>query len=162
MYKKILVPLDGSERAESILAHVRALARDVADPETRTREVVLLQVFELPHITSLSRGAGEEFASLLPLEPAELQERVAAARAYLAGQTAALTSSGLYARYRVAFGPVAATILQVAEEENADLVAMASHGRSGMPGVYYGSVAAAILQRIDRPLLIVRTDSVED
>jgi nucleotide-binding universal stress UspA family protein len=56
----------------------------------------------------------------------------------------------------VEIGPVVATIMRVAAEEAADLIAMASHGRGGPTDVYYGSVAAGILQRIDRPLLIVR------
>ncbi|MCB0075487.1 MAG: universal stress protein, partial [Caldilineaceae bacterium] len=53
-------------------------------------------------------------------------------------------------------GPIVRTILDVAERENADLIAMASHGRSGLARVFYGSVAAGVLQSADRPLLIVR------
>jgi nucleotide-binding universal stress UspA family protein len=47
-------------------------------------------------------------------------------------------------------------ILDVAAKENADLIALASHGRSGLARVFYGSVASAILQRADRPLLLIR------
>jgi nucleotide-binding universal stress UspA family protein len=46
--------------------------------------------------------------------------------------------------------------MRVARQEEVDLIAMASHGRGGMTDVFYGSAAAGILQRIDRPLLIVR------
>ena len=48
-------------------------------------------------------------------------------------------------------------IIDVAKRENADLVTMASHGRSGFYREFYGSVAAGVLQRIDRPLLIIRS-----
>ena len=49
------------------------------------------------------------------------------------------------------------TIVSVAQRENADLLAIASHGRSGLSRVFYGSVAAGIMQKIDRPMLIIRT-----
>ncbi len=42
------------------------------------------------------------------------------------------------------------------EQEDADLIAIASHGRTGLAQVFYGSVAAGVLQRIDRPLLLIR------
>ena len=43
----------------------------------------------------------------------------------------------------------------------ADLIAMASHGRTGMSQVFYGSVAAGVLHRVDRPLLLVRARGAE-
>jgi nucleotide-binding universal stress UspA family protein len=52
---------------------------------------------------------------------------------------------------------VAPSIITVAEREEIDLIAMASHGRSGLPQMFYGSVAAAVLHKIDRPLLLVRS-----
>ena len=52
---------------------------------------------------------------------------------------------------------VVKAIIDAAERENADLVAMASHGRSGLSRAFYGSVAAGVLQRIDRPLLLIRS-----
>ena len=44
----------------------------------------------------------------------------------------------------------------MAARENADLIAMASHGRTGLGRVFYGSVAAGVLHRADRPLLLIR------
>jgi nucleotide-binding universal stress UspA family protein len=49
------------------------------------------------------------------------------------------------------------TIIQTAKEHAVDLVAMASHGRTGLERVFYGSVAAGVLQSVDRPLLLVRS-----
>ena len=54
-------------------------------------------------------------------------------------------------------GQVVPSIVDLAEREKVDLVAMASHGRSGLSRFYYGSVAAGVLHRIERPLLIVRS-----
>jgi nucleotide-binding universal stress UspA family protein len=48
-------------------------------------------------------------------------------------------------------------IIEAAESEGADLIAMASHGRSGLSQCFYGSVAAGVLHRVDRPLLVVRS-----
>jgi nucleotide-binding universal stress UspA family protein len=58
-------------------------------------------------------------------------------------------------------GSVVSAIISTAEKENADLMAMASHGLGGSTRTFYGGVAAGILQRIDRPLLIVRSRRVE-
>ena len=53
--------------------------------------------------------------------------------------------------------PVVETIIEAATNEDADLIAMASHGRGGLSRIFYGSVAAGILNRVDRPLFIVRS-----
>jgi nucleotide-binding universal stress UspA family protein len=49
-------------------------------------------------------------------------------------------------------------IIKAAERENTYLMVFASHGRNGLYRVFYGSVAAGVLNRIDRPLLIIRSD----
>jgi nucleotide-binding universal stress UspA family protein len=58
-------------------------------------------------------------------------------------------------------GPVVEAILTTAECEKVDLIAMASHGRTGLAQVFYGSVAAGVLNRIDRPLLLVRSQETK-
>jgi nucleotide-binding universal stress UspA family protein len=57
----------------------------------------------------------------------------------------------------VTCGPVVGTILDVAKREGVDLIAIASHGRSGLPRVFYGSVAAGVLHGVNRPLLVIRS-----
>jgi len=66
-------------------------------------------------------------------------------------------TTGNLNRKRVEIGPVVETIITVAEGEGADLIAMASHGRTGLSRVFYGSIAAGVLQRVDRPLLLIRS-----
>jgi nucleotide-binding universal stress UspA family protein len=80
------------------------------------------------------------------------------ANAYVAKLTGGFRTKGLDASPLVKYGPVVQTILEVAEQEKADLIAMASHGRTGLARVFYGSVAAGVLQRADRPLLLIRAD----
>ena len=62
------------------------------------------------------------------------------------------------ARAFITHGPVVEAIIKAAEREKTDLMAFAGHGRNGLYRVFYGSVAAGILHRIDRPLLLIRSD----
>lgn len=148
MYKTLLVPLDGSGVAEAILPHVTELASRYEG------EVVLLQVMELPHLAGMTSGAG--FDALQQVSVEQVQAQVREAQVYLEQQVATLQAVGIRGRWLIEFGPVVAGIIRTAQTVNADLIAMASHGRGGQSDVYYGSVAAGVLQRIDRPLLIVR------
>ena len=146
MYHTILVPLDGSRRAERILAHVEDLAR-VFDSR-----LVLLSVVE-PDLASVGmHGAPAEFY----LDA--FQRKIDEAEAYLAGLAGELRARNLQTRALVERGPVVSTIIGIAAREAVDLVAMASHGRTGVSRVFYGSVAAGVLHSIDRPLLVVRAD----
>jgi nucleotide-binding universal stress UspA family protein len=150
MYKTILVPLDGSQRAEAILPHVEELATLYGS------SIALLRVFELPHLTPVTADADDVFGALPQLDRDQLQELLTDAQTYLQSVCQRMKETGIDAGYRIAYGPIAATIIKTAADENAELIAMASHGCSGIAGVYYGSVAAGVLQRVDRPLLIVR------
>ena len=151
MYKTILVPLDGSARAERILPHIEELAQQFH------ARVVLLQVvgqeemaMKMPSEAQYSREMGVTTGRIADRPPAE------AAQTYLSSKQARLQGQRIDTDIRVASGPVVQSIIDVAETENADLIAMASHGRSGLGHVFYGSVAAGVLHRIDRPLLIIR------
>ena len=148
MYQTILVPLDGSDVAEAILPHAAELAR-LCDAS-----VTFLNVIELPHNIPPERGEGS--SGLPHVTAADVERQVQEARRYLDELTAREADKGIVARGLVEHGPIVATILRLAAEQSVDLIAMASHGRGGLADVYYGSVAAGVLQRIDRPLLIVR------
>jgi nucleotide-binding universal stress UspA family protein len=145
MIEKILVPLDGSHRAETILPHVEEIAL------FRKATVILVQV--LPplmfpvSVTDVAIGQRME----------DLRQRAEDARLYLAGIQGMFREKGIAARKVTETGPVVDAILAAAAREGVDLIAMASHGRSGLSRVFYGSVAAGILQRVDRPLLLVRS-----
>jgi nucleotide-binding universal stress UspA family protein len=150
MYKTILVPLDGSKRAEAILPHIEEMAAHYGS------SVVFLRVFEIPHLTPVMTVSDDDYEALPHLSHEQLQGLVVDAKNYLSGVCKQMTDQGISGRYLVEYGPIAATIINTAVREKADLIAMASHGSSGLEGVYYGSVAAGVLQRVDRPLLIVR------
>ena len=145
MYQVVLVPLDRSKRAEAILPHVEQLARRY------TAQVVFLQVIEVvknaPYVLGPSFDLSQETLTRWTTE----------AEAYLAKIQGEFREKGIETRTRVEIGPVVETIITVAEGEGADLIAMASHGRTGLSRVFYGSIAAGVLQRVDRPLLLIRS-----
>lgn len=150
MYKTILVPLDGSELAEAVLPHVESLATLCGS------RVILLQVIELSHQV----GRMDKAVDGLPhVTAGEMEQQIHEAQRYLDGTAEWIRAKGIDAHARLEYGPVVATIVLMAAQEDAGLIAMASHGRGGLSDVYYGSVAAGVLQRIDRPLLFVRAQS---
>ena len=146
MFKRILVPLDGSKRAETIIPHVEDLAR-----RNDKSQVILLQVVEPVPATIYMADP------VPPLDPTVIDRVYKDARSYLERLQARLRKKGIRAHVHVLLGPVVGTIVDLAVREKVDLIALASHGRSGLPAFFYGSVAAGVLHRTDRPLLIVRS-----
>ena len=149
MYNYILVPLDGSERAEAILPHVEELAKRY------DAQVILLQVVETVPLHTGPEGTA------VALEQHELERHTEQALSYLTTVQEEFRAKDIDARTSIYYGSVVQAIIRAAECECADLIAMASHGRSGMSQVFYGSVAAGVLHRVDRPLLLVRSRGSE-
>ncbi len=144
MYDTILVPLDGSKRAEKILAHVEALATVMRS------KVIFLQVLEP------SSALVTPYDMVPYFDAGEMERRINEAHTYLAGLVGEFRAKNIDARKCVEQGPIVRGVLEVAERENVGLIAMASHGRTGMARVFYGSVAAGVLHQAQRPLLIIR------
>ena len=144
MYKKILVPLDGSKRAEKILPHVEDLAVHYK------AKVIFLMAVE--HVFA----AGIE-GSFIQYSEKDFNTELEQAKSYLKNITENVRKKDISTQTVVANGPAVERIIQTAEKENADIIAMASHGGGGLTRVFYGSVAAGVLNRADRPLLIVRS-----
>lgn len=143
MYRSILVPLDGSRRSERILPHVESLAMRF------DAWVLFLQVVEPVPVLATGMDASPTID--------DSQDRHDRALSYLRGWRGEFGAKGIEAGTAVEHGPVVQAIISVAEREDVDLIAMASHGRSGLGTVFYGSVTAGVLQRIDRPLLLIRS-----
>ena len=143
MYEKILVPLDGSKRAERILPHVEKLAQD------NNAIVYFLTVVNTPRIFGYDDLQFAHFEK-------EFEMFMADSEKYVKGLQGEFKAKGIEARHRVVMGPVVKEILDSAERENVDLVAICSHGRGGLSRLFYGSIASGILNRVDRPLLVIR------
>lgn len=145
MYKTILVPLDGSKRAESILSHVETLARNFKGKVIFFVAIEPVLMLEYNEIIGMS-----EFME----KNDYLKEKTSA---YLDSLEKKFSKKGIAVKTLIDHGPAVQAIVNAAERENADLVAMASHGRTGLARTFYGSIAAGVLQRIDRPLLLIRS-----
>lgn len=136
-FATILVPLDGSERAERVLPFVQRIAT-AHDSQVKLLRVEPLVVSELP--SPILTG------SLWDPQPLEQSLRPAVDR---------LESAGLKADACAAYGVVAAEVLRASE--GVDLLAMTTHGRSGLSRWWFGSVAETVLRQARCPLLVVRT-----
>lgn len=141
-HKKILVPLDGSETAEAILPVVERLAGP------RDLTVRLLEVVEpLPSVVRSETPMGIEALIALKREGAEQ---------YLAKVVQPLKDKGLRVEWTVGFGRAATVIVDAAAESQADLIAMATHGRSGFGRLLLGSVAEEVLRGASVPVLVLK------
>jgi nucleotide-binding universal stress UspA family protein len=147
MFKKILVALDGSKLAEAILPYVRGLAQCTG------AEIVLLRV---PAYESLEIAAMET-AMIAPTSWPDDEAVRREATAYLKGLVEELKGSGLKATSVVRDGPVANTVVDYASEINADLIALSTHGRSGLARLLMGSVADEIVHDSKAPVLLIRS-----
>jgi len=145
MYKIILVPLDGSKRAEAILPHVKNLSLCF------NAKVILFIVAE----PSLMLEYDEVIDMSKYLEKRDHQKKET--ETYLASIQKEFRAKGIKVQTLIGHGLVVKSIIDAAKHNNADLVAMASHGLSGLSRTFYGSIAAGVLQRIDRPLLLIRS-----
>jgi nucleotide-binding universal stress UspA family protein len=141
MFKKILVPLDGSETAEAILP----FAREVA---ARCGADLLL-------VTAVAQVGVWDAA--LTLQVMEKEGQVAGE--YLSEQAAKL---GGNVKTSVLQGDAAEAILSEAEKAGADLIAISTHGRSGLRRFLFGSVATKLLEASSVPVLFLRPKEGED
>jgi len=134
MYDRILLPLDGSDLARAIVPQVQDMAA------AHGAEVILLQV--LP-------GSG-----VLPATAAQERDE---AEERLTEVEQALLEKGVNARHTIRHGSdPAAEIVDYAEVNKVDLIAMSTHGRGGVGRWVFGSVAAKVLEGTTKPILLVR------
>jgi len=145
MYKKIMVPVDGSDLAECVLPHVETIA-------SATRATVeLVRVVE-PLQVPTKGGIALTVEDIAQIE----KETTAEARKYLEDLASMLRDKGLKVETRLISGKVAESLTDDALNINADLIVMATHGRSGVSRWVWGSVADRILHASRVPVLLVR------
>jgi nucleotide-binding universal stress UspA family protein len=147
---RILVPLDGSALAEAALAPAAALAGIL-----RAR-LLLLRAVVPPVATETAYATGHPYATGQPYAYWDPAEALEATRSYLEPLAGGLRERGLTVDVEAAEGPPAAAIASSAWERGAGLIAMATHGRSGVGRLVLGSVATTTLHLAAVPLLLVR------
>lgn len=149
MFRRILVPLDGSERAERAVLMAAHMAR------ASSGSITLLRVVETPV---------EYWSSLAQVPSATLVETaiesdIAESERYLTALAASPRLSGVTVQTVTLFGQVAPTILSTANTYDADIIVLCTHGRTGMTRWIMGSIAEKIAHHATCPVLILRETS---
>ena len=147
MYQRIVVALDGSETAEQILPHVETLASRFGAAVTLVRATSLVE----PALAA-EAGVGSGFADPTPLLEAQRSE----ARKYLDQVAERLRSVGISVTCDQPESRPAEAILDAVQRVNADLLALTTHGRSGLGRLVFGSVADEVLHKAACAVLLVR------
>ena len=149
MYKKILVPLDGSKLAECVLPDVEELAKGC-----NAEEVILVSV------TERVKGYRELEDPLQPLGrrliPEAFGKKEKQAQRYLDRIAKAMEAKGIKVGTEVLLWKPAEAIIGYAKQSKCDLIVMASHGHPGLTRWAFGSVADKVLRASGVPVLIVR------
>jgi nucleotide-binding universal stress UspA family protein len=155
VYKKILVPLDGSELAECVLSHVESIARGCG-----VQEVLFLRVVEPLHWVvgpSYPPGGVDYVSGLSQEEIGRIDsESRAAAENYLSQVVNRTKFDGVTVRSEVINGKAAENTAEYATRKEVDLITIATHGRSGVSRWVWGSVADQVLRSSCVPVLMVR------
>jgi len=148
MYKKIVVPLDGSEVAECALPHAEEIALKCG------ADIILVSVTERVKgyrpVEEYGSALGE---TLVPEAGGKLEKQ---GQKYLDRIAKGLESKGIKVQTEMLMGNPAEELIIYAKTENCDLVIMASHGRSGPSRWTHGSVAEKVIRSNCAPLLMVR------
>ena len=138
MYKHILIPLENSAADETILTHIKPLARITG--------ATLLLV----HVAD--GWVARNFQQLKLAESQEMKDD----RAYLENWTRELTKEGFACDAVLALGEPSDEIIKLARERNVDLIAMTTHGHRFISDILYGATADKVRHAVDVPVLFVR------
>jgi nucleotide-binding universal stress UspA family protein len=141
---KILVPLDASAVAESVLPEVETLATAFGASITLFNAIAPLASY--PGFETVAPAASGDIMG-------QLQDE---ADAYLAGLVKRIGAMGIEVKAITTIDLAADGILLAAQKEAADLIAIGTHGRSGVQRAILGSVADSVIRRADVPCLVIR------
>jgi nucleotide-binding universal stress UspA family protein len=149
MYKKILVPLDGSKLAECVLPYVEELAKGC-----NTEKVILVSVTERVQGYRALEDPSQPLGKRLAPEAVGKKEKQA--QRYLDRIAKAMEAKGIKVDTEVLLGDPAEEIVIYAKHPGCDIIIMSSHGRSGPSRWAYGSVADKVFRASCVPVLMVR------
>lgn len=150
MFKKILVCLDGSKLAEQILPYAQEQARSF------NSDVVLLHAIPEPVIVPPGIPGAPGYPIQTSEMVKEMGEEIVKAREYLDNIAASFQEMGLNTKCVTLQGPAGESIVNYANKNRIGLIAMATHGRSGVGRTILGSVADFVLRESGLPILIIR------
>lgn len=150
-YKKIVVPLDGSGWAEAAVMHAARIAKN------NDAELILLNVY-YSHAATY-----QDTIALANPDQEFVDPEYDQMKTYLISLRNDLRSQGIKVRGHILHGRNPAyNIIKYVSNENADLVVMSTHGRTGLARFVFGSVAHKVMQGLSIPVLLVRPDKPEE
>ncbi|HZU77440.1 MAG TPA: universal stress protein [Dehalococcoidia bacterium] len=152
MYSHILVALDGSPLAEQVLPYVEALAQRFGSRVTLLRAAWAAE--EATHVDAMEHTDAPP--SKLDDGSPLAEDDLGAATQYLRALAFRLGSQGLTIEHAAVQAHADDAIVEQARRRGADLIAMTTHGRSGLRRLFYGSIAEAVLRQAPCPVLLVR------
>jgi nucleotide-binding universal stress UspA family protein len=138
MYKTILVPVENRETDETILRHIRPLAK------LTNAKLMLVHVAD--------GWAARNFEQLKLRESEEMKED----REYLASLEKQLQAEGFEVSSVLAMGEPATEIIKLARTEPVELIAMSTHGHRFISDLLYGSTADKVRHQVDVPVLLLK------
>jgi len=150
LLQRVLVPLDGSKVGEAALPVIENLIPKLL-PDTKVEITILGVITQLRHWVVVGEASAP--ISYTEEELKAIEERVLD---YLEKAGDILRSQGAIVNARVSSGNAADEILKVADEIGADMIAMSTHGRSGLSRLAFGSVTDKVLRGAGVPVLMVR------
>ncbi len=146
MYRRVVVPLDGSDNAEIALAEAEGMATLMGVP------IHLVRVLDMAESTLyVDEGQIVDWSDTSTL----VVDEVEAVRQYLDAVASRLGEQGCRVRHELRCGPVVAELIAAARP--GDLYVMASHGRTGLSRWFLGSVAEEVVRRSQAPVLLIRS-----
>ncbi|MDO9623806.1 MAG: universal stress protein [Pseudomonas sp.] len=145
-YRRLLVPLDGSYRAESVLPFAMHLAK------AQHAELLLVHVVPPTALTEVGPAESEDIELCERL----LRRNQRVAQQYLARLQSRASEHGLVVRASVLCEDVRSSLMRIAAQESVDLIVLSAHGCSGRLDMPYGSVTSFLMTHICQPLLIMR------
>lgn len=152
MYRKVLVPLDGSEMAECTLGEVKALVKDGFAGEINLLNIVKV---DIPWAELKSEMVAAEFDL-----NAVREQAYASARQYLGVIEKRLTAEGVQVKTDVVESVRPANaIVEYAGKNGMDLIIVATHGYTGLKKALLGSVASGVLNESHVPVLLIRPEA---
>ncbi len=149
MYKKMLVPIDGSLRSEVVVRHAAETAKALGC------SVRLLTVVDLTKKNGQKNGSNVNNASNEAASLAWVETEIEQAEGYLRPVAERLNEQGLNPEMEVRFGNPGEEILKAASEYGSDIIAMATRSRRGVARLVFGSVADQVLRESHIPLLLI-------
>lgn len=160
MFKKILVPLDGSRFSSRAIRYASEIARRF------NAKLIFIQVVPpttpVPTTTGIPPGVESPAAAEISMQTALFEDKknVTSAKRYLSRKVRDIKPEGIKASYNVIVGDPSSSIMLFSKKEHIDLIVMTTHGKSGLKRAILGSVADTVIRESGKPVLVIRTKNM--